>query len=314
MSGKATGEVWEFDLPQNEKLVCLALADHADHMGKDVRPSQALIAWKTGFSVRHVRRLIDSLVEKGAVVCESSGKAKGKPNTYTIDFENAPKLKPFREKGKPPKVGHPGVLPADDGSDIQESYPGGTSESPTGSDIQESDRTVLNDHNNEKITSEPVGPDTLPDQTSTDEAPKPPTPQQAMFEAICQAWGYSTADVTDTQRGLIGKVAKELVKVGAPTADMASLKGYLDIRARRDGWKQYTVVAMAKYWPDFLKDRVDGHKPAQHPPLTLEERMFKAHLLKKMEAARKAAGEQDAAPPVIDYETLQRLMKEANHG
>lgn len=152
MSGKATGEVWEFDLPTNEKLVCLALADHADHNGENVFPSQALIAWKTGFSARHVRRLIDALIAKGAVLCMAEGKEKGRPNTYAIDFEHAPRLAPFREMGRtsesPTQVGHNYVLPSKDGSDggsdIQESDPGRTSESPTGSDIQESDITLTN--------------------------------------------------------------------------------------------------------------------------------------------------------------------------
>lgn len=152
MSGKASGEVWEFDLPTNEKLVCLALADHADHNGENVYPSQALIAWKTGFSVRHVRRLIDSLIKKGAVICMADGKGKGRPNTYAIDFEHAPRLPPFREQGRtsesPTQVGHNYVLPSKNGkqggSDIQESDLGRTSESPTGSDIQESDRTSIN--------------------------------------------------------------------------------------------------------------------------------------------------------------------------
>ena len=68
MSAKISGAVWDLDLPHHEVFVLLAMADHADHEGNNVFPSNALIAWKTGYSERHVIRVIDALVRRGVLV------------------------------------------------------------------------------------------------------------------------------------------------------------------------------------------------------------------------------------------------------
>ena len=64
MSGKVSGWVWDTNLPQNEKYVLLAYADHADHEGNNIFPSVELIARKTGYSHRSVQRIVKKLVEK----------------------------------------------------------------------------------------------------------------------------------------------------------------------------------------------------------------------------------------------------------
>lgn len=91
MSVKIMGKAWELDLETSELLVLLAMADHADHEGNNVRPSTRLIAWKTGFSERHVRRVIDKLVEDNILVVCS--RPEGKPVIYRIVTENG-KQKP----------------------------------------------------------------------------------------------------------------------------------------------------------------------------------------------------------------------------
>lgn len=55
------GRVWEMDLPPNKLLVMLALADHADHDGENIYPSQTTVAEKTGYSARSVRRILREL-------------------------------------------------------------------------------------------------------------------------------------------------------------------------------------------------------------------------------------------------------------
>lgn len=81
--------------------------------------------------------------------------------------------------------------------------------------------------------------------------PKPLTPQQRMFEAVCRAWGYNLAALTDTRSTEIGRVAKELVKTNATPEDMAAFKAWLDHKAESEGWKSHTVFLMSKYWPDY---------------------------------------------------------------
>ena len=90
MSVKVMGVVWESDLPQREKFVLLAYADHADHMGNNVFPSVGLIAWKTGYTTRSIQRITKTLLDKGILIDE--GKSKYGTNKYKIDAELLPKL------------------------------------------------------------------------------------------------------------------------------------------------------------------------------------------------------------------------------
>lgn len=138
-----------------------------------------------------------------------------------------------------------------------------------------------------------------------DEA-RPLSAQQLMFDAICRAWGYTPSDVTDTLRGLIGKVGKELLKAHATPEDMPSLKGYLEHRARQDQWSTFTIAAMSKYWADFVAARANGYKPAKHPPYSYPELRFKARLQRRL----LEEGKVDEAR-FLDYPTVLREMKKA---
>ena len=59
MSAKQTGLVWELALPHNEAWVLMAMADHADHEGNNVYPGVPLLAWKTGYTTRQIRRILE---------------------------------------------------------------------------------------------------------------------------------------------------------------------------------------------------------------------------------------------------------------
>src|SRR5262245_34554935 len=80
MSAKIMGRVWDLDLPHAEMLVLLAMADHADHNGENIRPAVGLIAWKTGYSERQVHRIMRDLTKSGLI--ELTGMELGMPNTY----------------------------------------------------------------------------------------------------------------------------------------------------------------------------------------------------------------------------------------
>lgn len=83
MSAKIMGEVWELNLPANEQIVLLAMADHADHNGGNVFPSNALIAWKAGMSEDTVIRMKKRLESRGILVLEQA--APGCVKRYRID-------------------------------------------------------------------------------------------------------------------------------------------------------------------------------------------------------------------------------------
>lgn len=98
MSVKVMGAVW--DLPASEieprqKYVLLAYADHADHTGRNVFPSIALIARKTGYDERSVQRITRELEALGFLIAEG-GQAGGRAMSahWRIPL-NGDKLSPF---------------------------------------------------------------------------------------------------------------------------------------------------------------------------------------------------------------------------
>lgn len=98
MSAKATGLIWEADLPRPEKYVLLALADHAKEDGSDVYPSLGRVQWKTGYSETQVRDIIRSLIEQKILVpVRKGGNGPTDTNRYRIDFKALTMLQDFRE-------------------------------------------------------------------------------------------------------------------------------------------------------------------------------------------------------------------------
>lgn len=65
--------VWDMDLPRDQKFILLAYADHADHDGGNIYPAVALIARKTGYSVRSVQTVAKELVSSGRLVPDGRG-------------------------------------------------------------------------------------------------------------------------------------------------------------------------------------------------------------------------------------------------
>jgi helix-turn-helix protein len=102
MSIKIMAAVWELDLPQNQKLVSLALADHADDRGI-CYPSVGRIAWKCGYSHRQTQAILKEL-RSSAMIEPISSSAGGRdlPTEYKIHYEKGAKLAPFsNERVKP---------------------------------------------------------------------------------------------------------------------------------------------------------------------------------------------------------------------
>lgn len=124
MSAIITGQVWGLDLAQPDKYVLLAMADHADHQGNNVFPSVGLVAWKTGYSDRQVRRIIKSLTELKLLVVVKA--RQGRPTLYRIDIAAGKPLSPIstpdkmsdpvpsRDDKMSEGVGHDAVIPTPD--------------------------------------------------------------------------------------------------------------------------------------------------------------------------------------------------------
>lgn len=101
MSVRIMGQVWEKDLPFNKAWVLMAMADHADHEGKNVFPSLALIAWKTGYALSSVKRIVADLRDDGILL--PYGHTPGGVVIYRIQMEHLPEKPPFTE----PESGRP---------------------------------------------------------------------------------------------------------------------------------------------------------------------------------------------------------------
>lgn len=155
------GHVWDLDLPANKLLVLLALADHADHNGENAYPSADLIAWKTGYSERQVRRILQSLVKDEIL---SHQPRPGKTSVYSIHLDNGKKKPAYTKKGGQNDIGQ-NVTP-DKMSVVKPTYPGHLDVLPT-PDTQMSDEPSFNQ---------------LKDSTHSD---------SSMSEAIREIWHFT---------------------------------------------------------------------------------------------------------------------------
>lgn len=95
MSAKIMGAVFDLDLPAAKQLVLLAMADHADHDGRNIYPSLALIAWKCGYSESQTRRIIQSLVADRLL---EKHERPGKTTIFSIHLEAGKRKQPLPKR------------------------------------------------------------------------------------------------------------------------------------------------------------------------------------------------------------------------
>ena len=94
MSIKIMSQVWELDLPATEKLIALALADHANDQGI-CAPSFSRIAWKCGISRETVKRALRSFRDAGLVRKTVEAGGPGRPAVWRIFPSKGVTLTPF---------------------------------------------------------------------------------------------------------------------------------------------------------------------------------------------------------------------------
>ncbi|SCC08815.1 MULTISPECIES: helix-turn-helix domain-containing protein [Snodgrassella] len=88
MSVKLMAKAWEMDLSQGEKLVLLALCDHANDDGV-CYPSQEYLAQKCSMSPRSLIDQINKLKKHGILTAERRQKGGGRlANLYVINLDN----------------------------------------------------------------------------------------------------------------------------------------------------------------------------------------------------------------------------------
>lgn len=98
MSAKISGKVWELELDPMDKLVLLALADHADHEGNNVRPGNDLLCAKTGLSQQTISAKITKFIEAGLLTPSTTMFGRGKKREFSIEPDAGTRHQYFIEK------------------------------------------------------------------------------------------------------------------------------------------------------------------------------------------------------------------------
>lgn len=97
-------QIFQLKLSRPQREILLAMADHAKSDGTRVFPSVALIAWKTDYSERQVRRIISELKSAQLLIPiahEKGGRSqitqRGYSTVYDIDLSVCERKEPFRK-------------------------------------------------------------------------------------------------------------------------------------------------------------------------------------------------------------------------
>lgn len=102
MSVRAMTEVWGREVPNPYMLTALALADHADHDGRNAYPSVGLLAWKTGQSRRSIQRHLRALEASGFIYAAGYPKGgHGRATRYHFDFDKIGRKPDYRTPDGP---------------------------------------------------------------------------------------------------------------------------------------------------------------------------------------------------------------------
>lgn len=108
-------EVWELDLPMNEKMIALAFADCSNDQAI-CYPSLARIAWKCGVSRETAKRICRKFRDFGFLEAIRTGSGRGNATLYKLHPEKGVRLPDFvplngvthnpvsKEKGSAPSV------------------------------------------------------------------------------------------------------------------------------------------------------------------------------------------------------------------
>jgi len=242
MSGKIMGKVWDLDLPHNQLLVLLALADHADHEGNNVYPSLGLIAWKTGYSEQQVRRVLRSLEKIG--ILQTVERKPGKVTRYRIIIEAGIQ--------KLPRVITPSKMSA-----LPKSHP---------LHYEGEKVTSTPDMPSPKIDEEPsvIQPSVSAKPVRKENDTVPVALMNPMKDAIALAFSYSWETMTGQEKGLVQRAAKELCQAKLEPDDVQSL--YLYCKRNFSSFKPLALAGNVSEWRKTRPSRIirdDGYIPVE---------------------------------------------------
>jgi hypothetical protein len=228
MSGKIMGQVWDLDLPHNKLIVLLAMTDHADHEGNNIFPSMELIAWKTGYSERQVRRIIQSL-EKDKLLVKTS--RPGYTNMYAVNLSAGKQKAPFTSaKTTPDKMSDPMPKQNVTPDIVMSDQIGHLDVRPT-PDIQMSDEPSLKPSINYVADGKVIS---MTDVMEKQEPKKKTrTEKQAYNDMLVATLGKALGvEAVGDDYGIYAKNAQKLVRAGIPPDEFGRFVKRLRAKAR----------------------------------------------------------------------------------
>jgi hypothetical protein len=284
MSAKIMGQVWDLKLSPAERMVLLAMADHADHEGNNVRPSVRLIAWKTDYSERQVQRIIKDLRKAGLLVI-TRGATPMEPAHYRINIAAGVPKEPFVHSRRGDKMS---PLETENRGDILS--PGDIAMS-LGGDIAMSPKPSYNHH--EELESPRKA------RRSTPSEKKEPTPA-VIREALADVCKVDMKIGTKEQKLQVNSTAQALYeqgqKAGKSAEQIADTIRYVaswywkhDWRGKKQDASAPTPAIIREVWRQAIEAR--DTRPATLPVPTPKA------LPSKEESERARRAKADMKPP-----------------
>jgi hypothetical protein len=99
----------------------------------------------------------------------------------------------------------------------------------------------------------------IDDRVPTPKKERPPCKWEPLHDALLEVFGLEKAQMTPKADKIYWTVAHELYVVKMTPDQIPGFHTFMANKAKANDWSDWTVSAMAKYAPDFLRD---GHKKA----------------------------------------------------
>lgn len=243
------GAIWDLELTAPQRLVMLAMADHAEHDGTSIFPSIGKIAWKTGYSEKQTRRIINGLVKLELL---SRERRDGYTNMYAIHIEKGVKKLPYDGSKRDPSqnVTPPTAMTGD----------------PSHSYVPPTPPIAMSPESSFQPSLNHSGADEQRKAKTT-----PAKQMNPMKDAIVSAFGWKWESMSGREKGIVQKAAKELCEVGLEPDDIPSLYAYC--KRQFTNFKPLALSGNVSEWRKSRPSKIirdDGYIPIEERTSVLD--------------------------------------------
>lgn len=259
MSIKVMSKVWDNTTQKSNKLLMLlALADSANDAGYTY-PSINTLAKKVRVNRRNAQKIIDALESEGEVVVFNRVN-EHETQLHASNLYHLPKY--AVEKGNPPdlkgefrqRVVSPETLGGSVARDTRVVSPETPDPSIETSGKEKDSASGKESDAGNGSSSSGVQEVRQHDKPETLKPKRPKNPAEDWHHALAREFKLDPEKLLKgkTADTPYWKVANELKALGILPERIPALHRYIKNRAQSEGWKSYTVIALAKYALDFL--------------------------------------------------------------